>query len=186
MLGFEYYHIPPDKLRYDNDHFAELIGRGETTNHHTYASLKHVQKISASTDFEGGSRSSRHRCGLKFDYYNHPTPEVVGQWMRELEDGFEIGSDEDMRLLTICVKPVRNSADNPAMEPGQVVSVQIETTRARSVTIRSPDFDFHPAQLTHHQYQSDGDGSLIAIICILNPISTVSEPLHPQFQARMI
>ncbi|KAL2839464.1 hypothetical protein BJX68DRAFT_258873 [Aspergillus pseudodeflectus] len=110
---------------------------------------------------------------------NIPLPTPDSQWMRELEDGFELGSDEDMRLLTICVKPVRNSADNPAMEQGQVVSVHIETTRARSVTIRSPDFGFHPAQLTHHQYQSDGDGSLIAIIWILNPIST---PPYDQIQ----
>ncbi|KAL3496308.1 hypothetical protein BJX62DRAFT_251134 [Aspergillus germanicus] len=128
MLDHDHYHIPPHELRYDHDHFAELIGHGDSTSHHTYASLKHVRKI---------------------NYYNHSTPEVVGQWMEELDDGFELASDENVRLLTICLKPVRNPTDNPAMEPGQVVSLHIETTRARS-------------------YQSDADGSLIAIIWMLN------------------
>ncbi|KAL3441468.1 hypothetical protein BJX65DRAFT_313821 [Aspergillus insuetus] len=168
MLDHDYYHFPPNELRYDHDHFADLIGHGDSTSHHTYASLKHIRRISASTGVDGGSRSSRHICGLKFDYYNHSTPEVVGQWMEEPDDGFELASDEDVRLLTIWLKPVRNSGDNPAMEPGQVVSVHIETTHARSVTFRSPGFDFPPAQLTRHQHQSDVDGSLIAIIWMLN------------------
>jgi hypothetical protein len=92
---------PPDELRYDYDHFAESIGHGDSTSHHTCASLKHIRRISASTGVDGGSRSSSHICGLKFDCYNHPTPEVGGQWVEELDDGFELASDKDVRLLTI-------------------------------------------------------------------------------------
>jgi hypothetical protein len=160
--------VPNDELEYDRHHFSHYIGSAHPSNYQTYASLKNVRKIRASMGIVGRSRSSSRLTGLKFDYYNHPSPGVVGQWMEELDNAFKLASDEEVRLLTVCLAPVNISRETPGIKLGQVVSVHIETTRARMVTFRSPDFETLPTELMHHQYQSDANGSLTAISWILN------------------
>ncbi|KXG47394.1 uncharacterized protein PGRI_012640 [Penicillium griseofulvum] len=89
--------------------------------------------------------------------------------MDQLDDGFELSQDEDIQSLTIRLVPMGVSAECPGMEVGQVAAIHIETTRARSVTFRPPDFQsLSPQELQHHQYQGDSDEKLTAISWILN------------------
>ncbi|KAJ0418622.1 hypothetical protein BJY00DRAFT_324786 [Aspergillus carlsbadensis] len=166
ILDQEQHRVPHDELHYDRHHFSHFIESSNPTNYQTYASLENVRKIRASTGLVGRSRSPSRITGLKFDYYNYPTPGVVGQWMDELDNGFELAAEEEVRLLTIGLTPVGTSRETRGMKVGQVALVHIETTRARSVTFQPPDFHTLPTELMRHQYQSDG--GLVAISWILN------------------
>ncbi|KGO74307.1 hypothetical protein PITC_019770 [Penicillium italicum] len=168
ILECECHQIPDDQLRYDKrfSHFIYSKGSGD---YQTYASLKNVRRIQASTGIPGQSRSPSRISGLKLEYHNHPSPGIVGQWMHHLDDGFEISQDEDVQSLTIWLIPTGFSPESPGMEIGQVAAIKIETTRSRSVTFRAPDFQsISPQALQHHQYQADSDEKLTAISWILN------------------
>mgnify|MGYP001104598098 CR=1 FL=1 len=165
-LDRECHQIPDDQLRYDMK-FSHFIDSHNTSNYQTYASLKNVRKIQASTGIRGRQRPPDHISGLKLEYYNHPSPSVVGQWMNEF-DAFELSPDEEVRLLTIWLTPVGVSSEWQGMEVGQVAAIHIETTRSRSVTFRSPDFRSRTPKKLQHQYQSASDEKLTAISWILN------------------
>ncbi|KAJ5952156.1 uncharacterized protein N7479_010569 [Penicillium vulpinum] len=168
ILDYECHQIPDDELRYD-EKFSRFINSTNPGNYHTYASLKNIRRIQASTGIYGRSRSSNCISGLKFEYYNHPSPGIVGQWMHELNDGFELSEDEDIQSLTIWLVPTGFSTECQGIEVGQVAAIHIETTCSRSVTFRPPDFQSIPSQtLQHHQYQGDFDEKLTAISWILN------------------
>ncbi|KGO47924.1 hypothetical protein PEXP_037990 [Penicillium expansum] len=100
----ESHQIPHDQLQYDEkfSHFINSINPG---NYQTYASLKNVRKIQVCTGIEGRSRSRSRISGLKLEYYNHPSPGIVGQWMHKLDDGFELSQGEDIQSLTIWLIP---------------------------------------------------------------------------------
>lgn len=124
-------------------HFINCMYPG---NYQTYASLKNIRKIQASTGIRGRTRSSNRISGLKLEYHNHPSPNAVGQWMNELNDNrFELSPDEKARPLTIWLTPVGFSYEFRGMEVGQVATIHIETTRSRNVTFHSPDS--HPSIL---------------------------------------
>lgn len=54
-----------------------------------------------------------------FQYYNHPSPGTVGQWVNELdEDGFELSLDEEVRSLTIWLTSMGFSRQTPGRELG--------------------------------------------------------------------
>ncbi|KAJ6139656.1 hypothetical protein N7471_006142 [Penicillium samsonianum] len=144
ILDCECHQIPDDQLRKGSDDYQ------------TYASLKNVRKIQASTGIQGQSRSRSCISGLKLEYHTHPSPGIVGQWMHQLDDGFELSQNEDVQSLTTWLIPMEFSSESPGMEIGQVAAIHIETTSSRSVTFRSPDFQSIPSQaLQHHQYQGD-------------------------------
>ena len=172
ILDHECHQIPEDQLQYDGkfSHFIDSINPG---NYQTYASLKNVQKIQASTGIQGQSRSPNHISGLKLEYYNHPSPSTIGQWMNELDnnDGLELSQDEDVCSLSIWLTPMGVSTECPGLEVGQVAAIHIETTHSRSVTFRSPEFHTIPPQKLYHQYSSASDETLTAISWILNASS---------------
>ncbi|KAG2416352.1 hypothetical protein HFD88_007567 [Aspergillus terreus] len=167
-LDRECHQVPDDQIRYD-EKFSHFIGSSNPGNHQTYASLKNVRRIQASTGMRGRSRSSNRICGLKFQYYNHPSPGIVGQWMNELdEDGFGLSPDEEVRSLTIWLTTMGFCGQTPGRELGQIVAIRIETTHSRSVTFRSPDFHTLPARTLQHQFQCDAAENLTAISWIMN------------------
>ena len=168
ILDCESHQTPEDQLQYDEkfSHSTHSIG---SDDYQTYASLKNVQKIQASTGVQGQSRSRSRISGMKLEYHNHPSPGIVGQWMHHLDDGFELSQDEDVQSLTIWLLPIGFSSQSPGMEIGQVAAVKIETTLSCSVTFRAPDFQsISPQVLQHRQYQTDSDEKLTAISWILN------------------
>lgn len=168
ILDRECHQTPDDQLQYDEkfSHFINSINPG---NYQTYASLKNVRKIQACTGIQGRSRSRSRISGLKLEYYNHPSPGVVGQWMHQLDDGFELSQGEDVQSLTIRLAPTGLSLECRGMEIGQVAAIHIETTSSRSLTFRYPDFQSISSQtLQHHQYQAYSDEKLTAISWILN------------------
>lgn len=88
--------------------------------------------------------------------------------MEELDGGFELSPDEEVRSLTICLTPIGFAAGSPTMEVGQVTAIHIDTTHSRSVTFRSPGFDWLPHRKMQHRYQANYDEKLTAISWILN------------------
>lgn len=167
VVNHECHQIPDYQLRYD-ENFTHLIDSSKPGNYQTYASLKNVRKIQASMGIRGRSRSPNHISGLKLEYYDHPSPSIVGQLMNELDDGFKLSPDEKVQSLTIWLIPMGSSIECRGMETGQVTAIHIETTRSRSVTFHFPGFHSLPPQKLQHQYQSDTDEELTAISWILN------------------
>ncbi|KAJ5799778.1 uncharacterized protein N7518_001846 [Penicillium psychrosexuale] len=168
ILDCECHEIPDNQLRYD-EKFSHFIYSRDSDDYQTYASLKNVRKIHASTGIQGQSRSRSRISGLKLEYYGHPSPGIVGQWMHQLDDGFELSQDEEVQSLTIWLVPVGFSSASPGLEIGQVAAIHIKTTSSRSVTFRPPDFQSISSQkLQCHQYQGDSDEKLTAISWILN------------------
>ncbi|KAE8137955.1 hypothetical protein BDV38DRAFT_292569 [Aspergillus pseudotamarii] len=163
----ECHHIPNDQVLYD-ERFSHFIDGANQGNYQTYASLKNVRKIQASTGLPARSRCPSRISGLKIEYYSHPTPSVVGQWMNQLDDGFELSPVEEVQSLTIWFTSVGFSTECPGLEVGQVTAIQIETSCSRSVTFRSPDFESLPPRKLQHQYQRSSDEKLTAISWILN------------------
>ncbi|KAJ5569594.1 uncharacterized protein N7459_009024 [Penicillium hispanicum] len=167
MLDLECHQIPDHQIRYD-EKFSYFIDSSKRDNYQTYASLKNVRRIQASTGIQGRCRSPTCISGLRIDYYNHPTPNTVGQWMDELDDAFEFSPDEEVRSLTVWLTPTGFSIECPSMQVGQVAAVHIETTSHRSVTFRSPDFHSLPNRMLQHQYQTTPDEKMTALSWVLN------------------
>lgn len=167
ILDSECHRVPEDQVRYDGK-FSHFITRGNPGNYQTYASLKGVRKIRASAGARGRSRPPSRISGLKFEYYNHPSPGIVGQWMDELDDDFELSPDEEVQSLTIWLTPTGFNTECPGMEVGQVAAIQIETTLSRSVTFRAPESHSLPSRKLHHRHQSAPGEKLTAISWILN------------------
>lgn len=159
--------IPDGQLEYD-EKFTHFIDSSNPGNYQTYASLKNVRKIQASMGIQGRSRSPSHISGLRLEYYDHPSPGIVGQWMDELDDGFEISPDEKVKSLTIWLTPMGFSTECQGMETGQVTAIHIETTRSRRVTFHSPGFHTLPPRKLQDQYQSNTGEELAAISWIFN------------------
>ncbi|KAL3456632.1 hypothetical protein BJX64DRAFT_296528 [Aspergillus heterothallicus] len=178
-LDHDRHHVPDEQLRYDRKHFSRWVGSSNPSTYHTFAALKKVRKISASTGIEGQSRCAGRISGLKIDYYDHPSPGVVGQWMRELDDGFELSRDEHLRLLTLRLTPTGISREVRGLQLCQVVCVQIETTLGRSVTFRTPSFPNTTAHLIQHQYQTDAAEGFTGISWIMNLDYDCVRAIHP-------
>ncbi|RAK96808.1 uncharacterized protein BO80DRAFT_416097 [Aspergillus ibericus CBS 121593] len=159
--------IPDDQVRYDQK-FSHFINSTNPGNYQTYASLKNVRRIRASMGIHGRSRSPSRISGLKLEYYSHPSPSVVGQWMNELGNGFEISPDEEIQSFTIWLTPMGYSTECPGLEVGQVAAIRFETTQSRCVTFRSPDFQSLPPRKLQTQYKGDSDEKLTAMSWILN------------------
>ncbi|EHA18623.1 hypothetical protein ASPNIDRAFT_129458, partial [Aspergillus niger ATCC 1015] len=94
-------------------HYAD--GNTNPGNYQTYASLKGIRRIQASAGISGWSRPPNGICGLKLEYYNHPSPAIVGQWMNELKDGFDISPDEELQSVTVWITPLGFSAESPGL-----------------------------------------------------------------------
>ncbi|PKY08597.1 hypothetical protein P168DRAFT_323700 [Aspergillus campestris IBT 28561] len=156
-----------DQLQYDVV-FTFLIRSINPDNFQTYASLKNVRRIQASTGIEGRSRSTTHIAGLKLEYHGHPSPGIVGQWMSLLDDSFELSPGEDIQTLTTWLTPMDTSTEPPTMKFGQVVAIHIETTRSRSVMFRSPGFHSLPPRKLRSQYRASSGETLTAISWIIN------------------
>lgn len=159
-----------DQLQYDVK-FSQFIISSHAGNCQTYASLKNVRRIQASTGMEDLSRSITRITGLKLEYYGHPSPGVVGQWMNPLDDSFELSPDEDIRSLTTWLTPIHPREELIVLEIGQVVAIHIETTLARSATFRPPGFDSLPSRKLQHQHRANTGETLTAISWIMNSYS---------------
>ncbi|KAL4895648.1 hypothetical protein BDV59DRAFT_142213 [Aspergillus ambiguus] len=120
VLDPERNETPDEQLQYDCNFFSYFINSSNPGNFQTYASLKNVRKLQASTGVMGRCRSAHRISGLKIEYYDHPSPGIVVQWMNELDDGFELPRDEEIELLTILLSPVGTSLESPGRVVGQV------------------------------------------------------------------
>lgn len=169
-LDHECHRVPDDQLQYDAkfSHFIDSLNPG---NYQTYAALRNIRKVRASIGMQGRSRSASHISGLKLEYYNHPSPNIVGQWINELDDGIELFLNEEIQSLTIWLTPMGFSTECPGMEVGQVAAIRIETTHSRSVTFRSPDYHLLSPRKLQHQFQGNSGEKLTAISWILNASS---------------
>lgn len=161
--------VPDHQLRYD-EKFAYFIDGARPDNYQTYASLINTRKIQASTGIHGRSRSPACISGLKIDYFDHPTPAVLGQWMEEVDEAFELSPGEKVQALSIWLTPVGFSSESRGLELGQVAAIHIETSHSRSVTFRSSQDESTPHQKRLlDQFQSYSGEELVAILWILNP-----------------
>ena len=120
------YAISKDQLRYDYEFSDSIGGPG---NYQTYAHLKGVRRIQASTGIEGRSRGPKRISGLKFDYYDAPSA-IVGQWMDD-HDVFELSADENIQFITFWLTTIQIARLAPHWRQGQVSAVRFETTSAR-------------------------------------------------------
>lgn len=138
-MNHERHQIPEKELNFDL-RAAYIIKSAELESYQTYASLKNIRRIQASIGIEGQSRSPSRISGLRFDYYDHASPGVVGQWMQELDEGFELSPGEQIQSLVIWRIPVGYSSDCPGLKLSQVVRIHIGTSFSRNVTFCSPEF----------------------------------------------
>ncbi|KAI2904008.1 hypothetical protein CBS63078_5839 [Aspergillus niger] len=171
IIDRECHRVPDNQIRYD-EKFSHFINSTNPGNYQTYASLKGIRRIQASAGISGWSRPPNGICGLKLEYYNHPSPAIVGQWMNELKDGFDISPDEELQSVTVWITPLGFSAESPGLEVGQVAAIRFETTSARSVTFRSPHPHSLPAAgMLRNEYQRCFDEDLTAMSWIFNESS---------------
>ncbi|KAL3480802.1 hypothetical protein BJX99DRAFT_272534 [Aspergillus californicus] len=168
--------IPADQLQYDLNNFSHFIKYTNPGNYHTYASLRNIRKIQASRGIPGRSRSPDHISGLKIDYYDHPSPGVVGQWMdgHDGGGGFELSRGEDIQLLAVSLTPVGFSTARTGIELGLVCAIRFETTWSRSITfcpgLETSSLPPHSVRTLQLQYQADNrtGEKLTAMSWILN------------------
>ncbi|KAI2918310.1 hypothetical protein CBS147371_4222 [Aspergillus niger] len=171
IIDRECHRVPDNQIRYD-EKFSHFINSTNPGNYQTYASLKGIRRIQASAGISGWSRPPNGICGLKLEYYNHPSPAIVGQWMNELKDGFDISPDEELQSVTVWITPLGFSAESPGLKVGQVAAIRFETTSARSVTFRSPHPHSLPAAgMLRNEYQRCFDEDLTAMSWIFNESS---------------
>ncbi|PLB44841.1 hypothetical protein P170DRAFT_512974 [Aspergillus steynii IBT 23096] len=102
----------------------------------SYASLKGVRRIQASIGLPGRSRSLYGISGLRVDYNDHRSSEIVGQWMHEHEV-FDLGENEKVVCLTVwrAIEPWPSPMRG---EKGHVMAVLIGTDHDRSKLFCSP------------------------------------------------
>ncbi|CRG87696.1 hypothetical protein PISL3812_04716 [Talaromyces islandicus] len=124
-------------------------------------------------DIQSRSRSPNGVSVLKIEYYNHPTPNIIGQWVDELDAGFELSRNEEVHLLTIWLTPMSFSPATPRLKVGQVAAIHVETTLSRSVTFRSPGFYSLPSRTLQNQYRSSSGEKLTALSWLLNVDSDI-------------
>ncbi|RAK84621.1 hypothetical protein BO79DRAFT_202256 [Aspergillus costaricaensis CBS 115574] len=170
ILDRECHLVPDDQIRYD-EKFSHFINGSNSGNYQSYASLRGIRKIQASAGITGWSRPQNGISGLKLEYYNHPSPAIVGQWMNGLEDGFDISPDEEIQSVTVWIAPLGYSSESPGLAVGQVAAIRFETTCARSVTFRSPHPHTFPTGTIRNEYQRCFDEELTAISWIFNESS---------------
>ncbi|PYH74879.1 F-box protein [Aspergillus vadensis CBS 113365] len=148
-----------------------------------------IRKIQASAGITGWSRPQNGISGLKLEYYNHPSPAIVGQWMNGLEDGSDISPDEEIQSVTVWIAPLGYSSESPGLAVGQVAAIRFETTCARSVTFRSPYTHTFPTGMIRNEYQRCFDEELTAISWIFNEASdrvrAVNSP-HRSWRPRLL
>ncbi|CAG8920000.1 unnamed protein product [Penicillium salamii] len=173
IMDHDCHHVPRNQVLYD-DAFSCYTGGGRLRDYQTYATLKNVRKIQASIDIEGLSRFSNCISGLKIEYFDHPSPAVLGQWSKE-SDSFELSRGEKVQSLTIRITTMGFNDERPGMKLGQVTAIQIETTHSRSMTFKSTQEVTTPARFLDHQglqdnYHSDPESGdeIVAISWILN------------------
>ncbi|CAG8192000.1 unnamed protein product [Penicillium salamii] len=173
IVDHDCHHVPRDQVLYE-DTFSCYTGGGRFRDYQTYATLKNVRKIQASIDIGGLSRYSNCISGLKIEYFDHPSPAVLGQWFKE-SDSFELSRGEKVQSLTIRLTPMGFNGERPGMKLGQVTAIQIETTYSRSMTFKSTQEETRPAESFDRQslqdhYHSDPDSGdeIVAISWILN------------------
>ncbi|OJI85315.1 hypothetical protein ASPTUDRAFT_65238 [Aspergillus tubingensis CBS 134.48] len=188
ILDRECHLVPDNEIRYD-EKFSHFINGSNSDSYQSYASLKGIRKIQASAGISGWSRPQSGISGLKLEYYNHPSPAIVGQWMNELEDCFDISPDEDIQSVTVWIAPLGYSSESPGLAVGQVAVIRFETTSARSVTFRSPYSHTFPTGMIRNEYQRCFDEELTAISWIFNESSdrvrAVNSP-HKNWRPRLL
>ncbi|GKZ30976.1 hypothetical protein AbraIFM66950_010801 [Aspergillus brasiliensis] len=155
--------VPTDQIRYD----LMLHQRNDTDYmrfYPTYASLKGVRTIAASTAEGPYSPMARYITGLKFEYYDHPSPSVVGQWIYPLsKEKTELSPDEEVESITVWINSSSKSRF-PGMRTGQISAIYITTTAQR--------LEFYAGSLAltlaiQGQYKRDTDEELTAISWVL-------------------
>ncbi|KAL4967495.1 F-box protein [Aspergillus stella-maris] len=129
----------------------------------TYAPLKHVKRISASTGSEERTRTASMISGLKIEYHHTSPAIILGQWIAEYEDNsFDLDIDERVQSVKVEYLQCRR------LPIQQVRSLWIETSRGRTVGFCPPSFacvDPLPEdgmQFVEVLFAGDGDNALSA------------------------
>ncbi|KAJ5702050.1 hypothetical protein N7488_009598 [Penicillium malachiteum] len=120
--------------------------------------------------FKEDPRSPGCISGLKIEYFDNSTPSVLGQWMEEVDDGFEFSPGEAIQSLNIWLTPVGRSSGCRGPKVGQVTVILIETSDSRNMKFCLSRDEPLPREMLVDQYQSDpGCGEdLNAISWVLN------------------
>ncbi|PGH17494.1 hypothetical protein AJ79_01094 [Helicocarpus griseus UAMH5409] len=130
----------------------------------TYASLSYVRRITSSTGQPQSSRSPNHICGLKFDSYNSPCSEIVGQWMNENDS---VDLLPEIGGLTIWFTKEKKSFVAKS-DQGCVVAVRFNMTSGRCKLFLAGEARLTPKDYTWFQYQSSATDTLAGISWMLN------------------
>ncbi|GKZ17757.1 hypothetical protein AbraIFM66951_010837 [Aspergillus brasiliensis] len=163
MRNRESHRVPEDQIRYD----MMLHQRNDNNDmrfYPTYASLKRVRRITASTGGGAHSRPPPWITGLKIEYQDDRSPGVVGQWIHPLPDvTIELSPDEEIESLTVWVMSY-STWEFPQMRTGHIAAISISTTE-RSLELAATERTSTWA--IQGQYQRDIDEELTAISWVL-------------------
>ncbi|KAL2378457.1 hypothetical protein RJZ90_006013 [Blastomyces dermatitidis] len=175
------YTISKDELRYD-DEFSESIGG--PNSYKTYAHLKGLRRIQASTGIEGRSRSPKRLSGLKFDYYGAPSA-IVRQWMDD-DDVFELSADENIQSITVWLTTIQ-IARLASHWPLATRSSPSRTVRgdlcARTVMFQSSEVDSFSSNDMQIQYQRGPNQDLASTLAYSTGISWVLNSSYGRVRA---
>ncbi|BCR96635.1 uncharacterized protein AKAW2_21575S [Aspergillus luchuensis] len=165
-LNAECHRVPEDQVQYDLMLRQDSGEKDDMKYYQTYASLNGVRKITASTGDRGYFRSKHWITGLKFEYFNHPTPSVVGQWIRPLSNAvLRLSPGEEIRSITVWVGLDAWISQSPESSTGNIAAIWINTGVSRATFATQL---FHSGAAIQSQYLSDTDEELTAISWVVS------------------
>ncbi|GLA15494.1 hypothetical protein AnigIFM62618_002035 [Aspergillus niger] len=165
-LDSECHRVPEDQIQYDLMLHHNSSEKNDMKCYQTYASLKGVRTITASTGNTHYSRSRHWITGLKIEYYNHPSPNVVGQWIRPLHgEVLELDPGEEIKSITVWVGFDSFISQFPELSTGNIAAIWID---AGMHWARFSTPIFRSGAVIQSQYLRDADKELTAISWVVS------------------
>ncbi|KAI2845638.1 hypothetical protein CBS11852_1982 [Aspergillus niger] len=165
-LDRECHRVPEDQIQYDLMLHHNSSEKNDMKCYQTYASLKGVRTITASTGNTHYSRSRHWITGLKIEYYNHPSPNVVGQWIRPLHgEVLELDPGEEIKSITVWVGFDSFISQFPELSTGNIAAIWIDAGMHRA---RFSTPIFQSGAVIQSQYLRDADKELTAISWVVS------------------
>ncbi|KAK2764947.1 hypothetical protein FQN54_008646 [Arachnomyces sp. PD_36] len=127
----DFQHISQDEMKYELEIATKVRPHYYGEYYLTSASLTRVRRIAASTGGVHRSRSFAHVSGLKFDYSDHRSPAVIGQWMNE-HDAVDLDKDEILQGFIIWLTKEGSYSEDSRLEEGRVVAIRIYTSHGQT------------------------------------------------------
>jgi hypothetical protein len=147
-----------EEINYD-EQFSLLIHANNLGEYATRASLENLRRIRASISLPPGSGTPQ-LSGLRLEYFNHQSSEIVGQWKHNYEDTFDLSQDEQISSITIWSRRIQKAPQSHRIWQGIVKAIRIETTKQRSKTFGDGDTLLYSSM--RHEYTAGTNETIVS------------------------